>query len=149
MQSADVLLQRSLPGYGHRHDQGVEWRVVEAFTDELSSGQQDTRSVRRQRVQLSLHNCALLARHAPLQDKQWSHPPVQRLLDGGQVLGPLGEHEDLTTFRYRTDHLPGNGSSSIGIARQMLEEVLHPHIKRHVDLPLHELRDDDHVVRCA
>ena len=33
VEPAGVLLQRSLPGYRHGQNEGVQWRVIESLTD--------------------------------------------------------------------------------------------------------------------
>jgi predicted GH43/DUF377 family glycosyl hydrolase len=65
VQAAGVLLQRSLPGNGHRQHQGIERGMVEAFADELSGRQQDARRVGWQaRPVLTNEGGALLLRHS-------------------------------------------------------------------------------------
>jgi hypothetical protein len=41
MQAPGVLLQCPFPGHGHGQQQGVKWRMVEAFTHQTASGQHD------------------------------------------------------------------------------------------------------------
>ena len=51
MQSASILLQRSFPRDRHGKHQGVQRRMVKAFTNQPASCQQDSRRLGRERVQ--------------------------------------------------------------------------------------------------
>jgi len=55
VQAAGVLLQRALPRHGHGQQQGVERRVVEAFTDQTPGGAHDPGCIRGQRFQRCGH----------------------------------------------------------------------------------------------
>ena len=46
VQAARVLLQRALPGDGQGEHQCIEWRMIEAFADQLSGCQQDSGRIR-------------------------------------------------------------------------------------------------------
>lgn len=51
VQASGVLLQSAFPGNWHGQYQRIEWRVIEAFSDEFARGQLDARRVGRQSFQ--------------------------------------------------------------------------------------------------
>lgn len=69
VQPAGVLLQSSLPRHGHREYQSVEWRVIESFSNELASRQQNVRCVGWQGIERRDQRGALRPRHPPVQHK--------------------------------------------------------------------------------
>jgi hypothetical protein len=52
VQAAGVLLQRAFPRNRHGQHQGVQWRVIKTFANQLAGGQQDARRLRRQQIEL-------------------------------------------------------------------------------------------------
>ena len=89
VQPAGVLLQRAFPGHGHRQQQGVERRVIEAFPHQSPGGQHDAGCLRRQLLQRGQGGAALACAQAAMQQKQIWHLLGQRAGDRCDVVRPL------------------------------------------------------------
>ncbi|WP_072061637.1 hypothetical protein [Synechococcus sp. GFB01] len=89
MQAAGVLLQRALPGHGHRQQQGVERRVIEAFAHQPPGGQHDAGCLRGQLLQRGQSGAALACAQAAMQEKQLRHLLSQRAGDRCDVVRAL------------------------------------------------------------
>src|SRR5205814_4755245 len=107
--------------------------VVESLANQLASGQQDSRRVRRQRFQRRQHGRTLLRRRTALQRDQVLNPPAQGCTDCGEMLRALGQDQDLAPQHVVVDDLPDDAGRTSVIDRQRPEDLLDPGVGLHDD----------------
>jgi hypothetical protein len=133
MQPASVLLQRSLPRDGHRQDQGIEGRMVESFADELAGGEQNTRRIGWQRIEFFDERGALLPGHPSVKNETWRRLCTQCHLDGVEVLGALGQDQQLAALIECFADFCGDRRCPRPIVREVPKHLLNARLRRQID----------------
>lgn len=108
-------------------------RLVESLAHQLAGGQQDTWRIRCQRFQPGQGGHPLLFRGPALQRDQVQDPPAQGRLDRREMLGALGQNQDLPALPVGVDDFLGNPGRSGVINRQRPEDLLYAGVGRHDD----------------
>ncbi len=98
VETSGVLLKRSLPGNRHRQYQGVERRVVEAFSHQPPGRKQYMRcGVAKLRERLEYRG-TLLFRQAPVQDETVVDLICQEFGQTLKMVRSFGQQQNLATF---------------------------------------------------
>ena len=92
--------------------------MIESFTNQLSGRQQNARRIGRQCVKFRDQCCALPLGFPSVQDKQQCNLSIQYGLNGIEMLGALGQHQQLATLAISSDDFGSNRvRSGLAMAR--------------------------------
>lgn len=149
MQPSRVLAQRSLPRDRHGQDQRVQRGMVEAFADESPGREQDPRCVGWQRIKFGNQILTLPLRHPTVQYEGTQIVVLQRAPDAVEMIGALGQHQDLATVLDSALRLDGDCGGTLRILCQGAEDRLNAAVCWQLCRSAGRPRDDLEIVRSA
>jgi hypothetical protein len=92
MQATGILSQRPLPGDGHREEEGVQARIIEALAQVTSGREQDALVIIWYAGELLSHRRTLPDPHATSQHHEIPHQRLKPSRQQVKVLPALREH---------------------------------------------------------